>query len=303
MCGLVSQHKPSETINAGHILRLEDCGKFGGMKFPIIKGCSRPFLRPVRISSGIHGESGLDADGDYVFPPIPEHALEYTKRINEQTTPHFTTKMYDYFRSLAPRKVTILATGPLTNIALLLINHPDVVNYIERIVMMGGSVGPANYGPAEFNILVDPEAASFVFNESNVEIYMVPLDVTDTAEAVPWVMDRIEAVGSYFCKLVLSWLKFAKKTTGKRKKRLGPPLHDVCAAAFLINPDLFEHRLMRVDVETNSPLCTGQTICDFYGYSDKRKNVDVALKMDLEKFWEMVIESISKANSISPANQ
>lgn len=199
--------------------------------------------------------------------------------------------------------MTILATGPLTNIALLLINHPDVRNHIDRLVMMGGSIGPANYGPAEFNILVDPEAASFVFNESNLDIFMVPLDVTDTAEFVPSLMDRLDALNTHFTRIVASWLKLAKKRTGKNKKRLGPPVHDVCAAAFAIDPSIFDYRLMRVDVETVSPLCTGQTVCDCYGYSQKAKNVHVATKMDLDKFWNMMFEAIQAADRISPANQ
>ena len=130
-----------EKIGQNEAIRLEDCLSHGGLKFPILKGSSKPLFRPVRISGNIHGESGLDTHVPIQWPEIPKYALEYTNRLASQSIPHFTTRMYEYFRSFAPEKVTIIAVGPLTNIALLLINHPDVVNYIEKIVLMGGSIG------------------------------------------------------------------------------------------------------------------------------------------------------------------
>lgn len=173
LCGLIKAPTNDLTkIDEKENLGFEDCLKYGGLKFPIIKGSQRPLLRPVKTCAEINGESGLETDEPVEFPDIPKHALDFTLRLSAQTSPHFTTRMYDYFKSFAPEKIVIVAIGPLTNVALLLINHPDLVRYIEKIVLMGGSIGTGNCGPAEFNIYADPEAASFVF-ESGLPIYMV----------------------------------------------------------------------------------------------------------------------------------
>ena len=142
ICGLIQ--KPTvdlEKIGQNEAIRLEDCLSHGGLKFPILKGSSKPLFRKLMISDVAYGESGLDTHKPIEWPEIPKYALEYTNRLAAQTSPHFTTRMYDYFRSFAPEKVTIVAIAPLTNIALLLINHPDVAKYIDKIVLMGGSIG------------------------------------------------------------------------------------------------------------------------------------------------------------------
>lgn len=178
LCGLIQNptHKLDEK-DPSKELRFEDCLTHGGLPFPIVNGSERPLFRPVRIGEHIHGESGLDTDEPIDFPEIPKHALDFTLKLAAQTSPHFTTRIYNYFRSFAPEKVVIVAIGPLTNIALLLINHPDVVKYIDKLILMGGSIGTGNNGPAEFNILADPEAAAYVF-ESGLEIYMVYVNAT-----------------------------------------------------------------------------------------------------------------------------
>lgn len=86
----------------------------------------------------------------------------------------------------------------------------------------------------------------------------------------------------------------------------GPPLHDPCAVAFLIDPTIFKYRLMRVEVETKSALFSGATVCDIYGfreYANLRKNVHVCMEIDTEKFWDIMIEAINRADEISPANK
>ena len=156
LCGLIEEPtvKLDEIEAKNTKLRLEDSLSHGGLKFPILKGSGKPLFRPVKICDYIHGDSGLDTLTPVKFPEIPKHAVDFTNRLGEQASPHFTTLIYDYFRSLAPQKVTILAIGPLTNIALLLINHPDVVNYIEKIVLMGGSIGPGKSFHSFFSLKV-----------------------------------------------------------------------------------------------------------------------------------------------------
>lgn len=167
---------------------------------------------------------------------------------------------------------------------------------------MGGAVGCGNTGPAaEFNIQVDPEAASYVF-ESEIPIYMVPLEVTHTAIVTTSVLDRIAKIESNFSKIMIELLLFFKSTYQDVFFMSEPPLHDPCAVAYAINASIFESKLMRVDIETHSLLSYGQTVCDIYGMSKNKKNVNVCNRMDVDRFWDMIIDSLEKANKKSPAN-
>ena len=129
------------------------------LPFSLITGSGRPLLRPSVICGEIHGESGLETHSSIEFPKIPQHAYDHFERINS-TKRHFTTSIYEHLKQEA-EPVTLIATGPLTNVANLIINYRDVNKYIEKIVLMGGAAGVGNTGPvAEFNIQVDPEVNS-----------------------------------------------------------------------------------------------------------------------------------------------
>jgi inosine-uridine nucleoside N-ribohydrolase len=292
------------TKNALTVLNLfgqvkQDNVKYGGLEFPLLKGCLRPLLRPVTVCGEIHGESGLGTLNPIEYPAIPSHALEYIEESDQDS--HFTTLMYKNLRE-SDKPVTIIATGPLTNIALLLINHPDAAKCIKKIVLMGGAIGTGNANPvAEFNIYVDPEAASYVF-ESDIPIYMVPLEVTHMAVVNKEVIEMVRSVGSKFSKILVEYLLYIDYAVNNVFSSEGH-LHDPCATAFVIHPDMFEHRLMRVDVETTSRLSYGQTVCDVYNLSSKKKNVHVCMKMDVAKFWAMMMDSIRQCDKISPANK
>lgn len=148
---------------------------------------------------------------------------------------------------------------------------------------------------------MDPEAASIVF-ESGLEIYMVPLEVTHTALVTEHILESINSLSTSFSTIMKELLLFFKSTYQTVFRMPEPPLHDPCAVAFVVNPDLFEYRLMRVDVETGSQLSYGQTVCDVFGMSKKRKNVHVCLKMHVGSFWELMIDAIKKANLCTPIN-
>ena len=244
--------------------------------------------------------SGLETRGSVKFPSLSDSVL---KCISDDLTStcHFTCKMSKHLRA-APEPVTIIATGPLTNIALLLVNQPDIVKHIDRIVLMGGACGVGNTGPvAEFNIQVDPESAHIVF-ESGVRIVMIPLEVTHTALVNQQVLEKIGSLSSRFSQLMTDLLLFFRSTYKEVFFMDDPPLHDPCAVAFVIDETLFQGRLMRVDVEVASSLSYGQTVCDMFGMSKKPKNVHVCLKMDVERFWNLVQECLHKANAASPVN-
>jgi len=258
-------------------------------------------MRPSKICKEIHGDSGLDTHVSLELPEIPYNAQKYIENLNSQEI-HFTTQMYKYIKQTG-KPVTLIATGPLTNVALLLINHPDASEYIEKIVIMGGAMGVGNTGPvAEFNIQVDPEAASYVF-EFGIPIYMVPLEVTHEALVDEKILKSIREIDSNLSKILIELLLFFKSTYLTVFYMNDPPLHDPCAVAFVVDPSMFEHRLMRVDVETSSSLSHGQTVCDIFNMSSKTKNVHVCTKMNMSKFWNMLIEAIKLCDLISPANK
>jgi len=169
--------------------------------------------------------------------------------------------------------------------------------------MLGGAIGIGNMAPAaEFNILVDPEAAKVVF-ESGVRVVMVPLEVSHTAIVSPSVLAKIQSFNSPFGSVLVDLLLFFQKTYKEVFRFEHPPLHDPLAVAYVINPLLFTVELMRVDVETSSPLCAGRTVCDIYHMSTVPKNVHVALKVNVDEFWNLLLSSLTKANQLSPLNK
>jgi inosine-uridine nucleoside N-ribohydrolase len=141
-----------------------------------------------------------------------------------------------------------VATGCLTNFALLLSVFPEIKQKIEKIVLLGGAVGIGNISPcAEFNILIDPEAAKIVF-DSGVEIVMVPIEVTHTALVTPSVISRVKALDSPFGQLCVDLLNFFGETYKRVFYFDFPPLHDPLAVAYVIEPSLFVTRHLRVDI-------------------------------------------------------
>lgn len=286
--GFVSETTNEKCLENKSELKLDDCLKIGGLKVPVIEGSGIPFLGKPYTASYIHGETGLEGD----WPNPCKNSTEFVKKLSNQN--HFTTEIYRYFKSFG-KPITILATGPLTNIALLLFNYPDVKKYIEKIVFMGGSMCLGNTGVlSEFNIHADPISVSMVC-ESDLPIYMIPLDCTNNAIFTQTIVDEIKQLSSQFSALFANLLDHLMSTC---------TIHGLCdpvAAFYLIDPNSFDCKLMRVDVEYNkNSLNYAQTVCDFYGKTNKEKNVNVAYKVDVSKFWDKMLEIIVVANEASP---
>lgn len=132
---------------------------------------------------------------------------------------------------------------------------------------------------------------------------MVPLEVTHTLLVTSNVLNRIKSINTPFSELIIDLLLFFKKTYHDVFGFDDPPLHDPAAVAFIINPNIFHYRLMRVDIETHSNLSYGQTVCDIYNMSNKRKNVHVCLRIDIDQFWKLIIDAINQADKMSPLNK
>ena len=263
------------TRNALRVLSL-----VGRDDVPVGRGASGPLERPLYTAEDIHGESGLDGPEE-----IPDAGFGPDER-------DAVALLSDTIRA-SSEPVTLIPLGPLTNIALLLREHRDLRDRIAGISLMGGSMGLGNTTPAaEFNIYVDPEAARGVF-ESGLPITMVGLDVTHQAGAGPEERERLRATGRVGG-VVAGFLDFFASAYERSFGFDSPPLHDPVAVAAVVDPTLLETRPMRVDVECESDLTRGETVCDFHGVTGKRPNAEVGVELDREGFFELLYGALAR---------
>lgn len=266
---------PDKTLrNALRILTL-----LGRRDIPVAAGAPKPLRRELIIADNVHGESGLDGPAlpEPAFAPVSLTAVEL---------------MANALRD-SPEPVTLVSTGPLTNVALLLAAHPELKPRIARIVLMGGSAGPGNWTPAaEFNIYVDPEAAEMVF-QSGVPITMCGLDVTHEAQVMDKDIERIRAIGNPVARTVAELLDFFMIYHRDPKWGFaGAPLHDPCTIAWLLRPGLFHGIDCRVGIETRGEYTVGMTVVDRYGLSGMAPNATVLLGVDRPGFIDLLVEQL-----------
>jgi inosine-uridine nucleoside N-ribohydrolase len=230
-------------------------------------------VREIRVAAHVHGETGLDG------PDLPAaRAAEVP-----------VSEIADRVRA-SERPVTLVATGPLTNVAHYL-ETPGGVEF-ERIVIMGGSIADGNVTPAaEFNIWADPEAAQHVF-QSGLDVTMIGLDVTHKAILAPPIAERLRAagrVGTFVAELNDFSTRYHQRTYGWD----GSPIHDAVAVAHVIRPGLVETRLRNVEVEVESELCRGRTVVDLWERTGRPTNVHVGVDLDSEAFFDLLVERIA----------
>lgn len=258
---------------------LKVCSLAGIRDVPIAAGMDRPLVREQRVAADIHGESGLDG------PALPEPDLELA--------PIHAVDLLIELLLASDGDLTVVATGPLTNVATAMRREPRIVPKIQQIVLMGGAMGLGNTTPAaEFNIYVDPEAAHAVFSCGR-PVTMIGLDVTHQAQATPEVRARIRALGSPVARLVDGLLEFFASTYLKVFGIPSPPVHDPCAVARVIDASLLRAQPMRVDVELRGEFTTGRTVCDRYSITGRAPNADVGLELDVPRFWDLLIETLA----------
>lgn len=265
----------------------------------VVAGCARPLLRPApKLCPEIHGESGLDGpEGGRVMVHCSSKPVE-GKAVNVM----FECISAAYRQLRGACRIRLVCTGSLTNAAVLVTVYPEIVDMVE-VVLMGGCMGVGNTGPVmEFNIQTDPEAAKVVF-EAGWPLIMVPLEVTHTALATPAVLAALAGDSTTpFKTLVTRIITFFAETYRKVFKFQDPPLHDPCAVAYVIAPEIFEVEAMRVDIEVVSPLSPGQTVCDIWHQSGRAHNCLVAMKMDVDKFFALLVAAVHAADAVSPIN-
>ena len=270
----VSGNQTLEKTTANAIRVLDHLGRDD---VPVAAGAPRPLVRERRVAADVHGESGLD--GPDLPPPArqpePEHAIDWIAMT----------------LAAAPSPVTLVATGPLTNVALLLARHPGLEPRLE-VVLMGGAIGEGNVTPAaEFNIWTDPEAAQRVFS-SGLDLTMVGLDVTHRALLRQADVDRLAAAGSAG-KLVADLYGFYARFHRQRYGWDGAPVHDALALAHVIDATLLETKHCGVIVDTGPEPSRGRTHVDFWGRAGWEPNCHVAVNVDAGRFLELLIGRVA----------
>lgn len=243
---------------------------------PIAQGRCAPLLTPGFTAGIAHGESGLDG------PQLPEPV----RPLEELGAVEFMAKKLEE----SERPVVLVPTGPLTNIATLILCYPHLLDKIEKIVLMGGSVvsGCSGRGASEFNILVDPYAADIVY-QSGIPLVMFGLDVTNFTTIGFDEKEKFRAAGR-----VGTLIADLADYFGRGFEMIGwcgVPVHDACTIAYLLDEDIFTMKEMHVEIDLDGENTVASTVADFYGLSGKEPNVLVGLESDRERFIELLLDA------------
>lgn len=247
---------------------------------PVAGGAVKPLMRDLIIADNVHGETGLDGPAlpEPDFAPQNCTAVELMAKVLRES----------------PEPVTLVATGPQTNVALLLNSHPELHAKIARIVIMGGAMGLGNWTPAaEFNIYVDPEAAEIVF-QSGIPVVMAGLDLTHRAQIMADDIERFRAINNPVARTVAELLDFFMEYHKTEKWGFqGAPLHDPCTIAWLLKPEIFTTARRWVGVETQGKYTQGMTVVDYYMLSGNEPNTDIMLDIDRQAFVDLLAERLA----------
>jgi pyrimidine-specific ribonucleoside hydrolase len=271
----VSGNQTVEKTTANALRVLDHLGRDD---IAVARGAQRPLLRERRVAARVHGETGLDG------PDLPPPAREPER---EHAIDWIANTLF-----AQPRPVTLLATGPLTNVALLLARYPELEPKVARIVLMGGAIAEGNVTPAaEFNIWADPEAAQRVFS-SGLDVTMVGLDVTHQALMTQQHVDRLAGSG-IAGRLVADLYGFYAQHHKRRYGWDGAPVHDAVAVAHVIDDTLLGLKYCGVIVDTGPELSRGRTYVDRWGSAGWQPNCHVAVTIDSGRFLELLIQRIA----------
>lgn len=258
------------TNNANNLLNY-----FKRSDIPLVKGNQTPIKRPPRICPEIHGESGLDGFEfpSYKFKDLGISACDFLIK-----------------EILNNKDITIVTTGPMTNLGLAIQKEPKILKNIKEIVLMGGSTGEGNITKAaEFNILVDPEAADICFS-SGVPITMIGLNVTRKILVTDEVIKEAEKIKTRGGELFVKLMKVFNKNQRNFFGLSAGPLHDPATIIYLINQKAFIFDKMNVKIDVSNTELAGKTICNY----DEPKNVKVAIDVDLNEYWNEIYKHLRK---------
>lgn len=258
------------------------CEIAGREDVPVFSGCTRPMVRDLLTAEKVHGSTGIDGM-EIVEPRQPlesKHAIDF---------------IVETLNSSAKDSVTLVPTGPLTNIAMAIVKDPSILESVNRIVLMGGAMreGGNHSASAEFNILVDPHAAHVVL-QCGRPIVMMGLDVTHQVLATKERIAAIAALDNPVAEATAGMLSFFNRHDTNKYGILGAPLHDPCTVAWLLKPQLFEGKECNVIVETGSESTLGHTAVDFWRVTGRAPNVTWIHTADADGFYALLLERLAR---------
>jgi len=256
------------------------CELAGRTDVPVFAGCDKPMRHELITAENVHGKTGIDGVTIYepAMPLQSQHAVEF---------------IIESLLEAGDSSITLVPTGPLTNIGQAISQQPEILPRIKEIVLMGGAMREAgNTTPsAEFNILEDPDAAQIVMR-SGRPLTIVPLDVTHQALVSQKRIEQIRELDTPVGTAVVGMMEFFNRFDSEKYGSDGAPLHDPCTIAYLLKPELFEGKLCNVEVETGSALARGHTAVDFWGVTDRVRNANWLYKVDADGFFTLLLERL-----------
>ena len=256
------------------------CELAGRTDVPVYAGCDKPMRLDLITAENVHGKTGIDGVEIYE-PSMPlqdQHAVDF---------------IIETLLDADDNSITLVPTGPLTNIGEAISRQPGIVVKIREIVLMGGAMREAgNTTPsAEFNILEDPDAAQIVMHCGR-PLTIVPLDVTHQALVSQKRIEQIRELDTPVGTAVVGMMEFFNRFDSEKYGSDGAPLHDPCTIAYLLKPELFEGKMCNVEIEIGSHLTRGHTAVDFWGITDRVRNANWLYKVDADGFFELLIERL-----------
>ncbi|KAG1763147.1 Inosine/uridine-preferring nucleoside hydrolase domain-containing protein [Suillus occidentalis] len=308
----------------------------------VYPGACKPLLRPTKHDPEIHGEDGLGGVVGLPSADSPEVQARFARKVDGSSIhaiEGMATAIKDAWRDGTGHQVSVVSSGPMTNIALFVSVYPHLMEAVEQFVFMGGGVGVGNRSAvAEFNIMCDracpietcshtcfdslsAEAAQIVF-DAPVKTVMIPINVTHTAIVTSNIHSRLRSPHPHLLDGVLAHPSTNLRNTlssvisffaGTYKSTFGfdqgPPLHDALAIAYVSHPELFGAQRFRVDVELHGKHTAGETVVDVWNYrqcddswGSNGKNCVVAQSVQVDQFFELLLNCVSRCDAISPLN-
>lgn len=256
------------------------CELAGRTDVPVYAGCEKPMRRRLMTAENVHGKTGID--GVEIYQPSmvlqDKHAVDF---------------IIETLLEAEENSITLVPTGPLTNIGSAIQKQPAILSGIKEIVLMGGAMREGgNTTPcAEFNILVDPDAAQIVMHCGR-PLTIVPLDVTHQALVTQSRIAQIRALDTPVATAIVGMMEFFNRYDSEKYGSEGAPLHDPCTIAYLLKPELFKGKLCNVEVETESRLTLGHTAVDFWAVTKRIRNANWIYQMDADGFFSLLLERL-----------
>ena len=253
------------------------CALAGKPETPVYAGCPRPLLRPLATAEEVHGATGLQG------ADLPEPSGEVPSQ-----------HAVDFLRSQllgASEPITVVVFGPMTNLAVALVQSPEIAKNIKQLVIMGGARGSGNITPsAEFNIYVDPHAAQVVLS-AGIPTVLIPLDTTHQVLTTAERLERIRRIGNPVAEAAAGMLAFYGESDRENYDLPDGPLHDPCTIAYLLEPELFTTKQVPVTVELTGEQTIGRTVMDWH--SKEPSNIQVTDRVDADGFYELLINALA----------